>query len=210
MSMKLYTDNVIRNTMPFGTRRYITTSTENLTIGRWYNSPGYWFNGTIDEVRIYDKALTDEEISALYNNRGYTTPNYPGIVLVRKHANPEPTYSISSEELTNWWNIDWQYRKSITVSEQSGNDLTDYQVKIIVDYDQTLVEFLKLSDNEIWSYIKSQEWIGKAGAYSLRERASMLVKAIHGSYSNVLGLPMQLLYQILKNEFNLDLFELNK
>ncbi len=79
--------------------------------------------------------------------------------------------------------------------------------KIIVDYDQTLVKFLNLSDNEIWSYIRSKEWIGKAGAYSLRERASMFVQSIDGSYSNVLGLPMQQLYQILKNEFNLDLLE---
>ena len=79
--------------------------------------------------------------------------------------------------------------------------------KIVIDYDQTLVKFLNLSDNDIWSYIRSREWIGKAGAYSLRERASMFVRSINGSYSNVLGLPMQQLYKILKNEFNLDLLE---
>jgi len=51
-----------------------------------------------DEVRIYNRALSEEEISDLYNTNGYTTTNYPGKVLVRKYSSPEPTISVGAEE----------------------------------------------------------------------------------------------------------------
>ena len=79
--------------------------------------------------------------------------------------------------------------------------------KIIVDYDITVVTFLDLSDDDIRNYIKIEEWKGRAGAYSIRDRASLFVKEIRGSPSNVMGLPMQKIFKILKTEFNLNLFE---
>ena len=81
--------------------------------------------------------------------------------------------------------------------------------KIIVDYDITSVEFLALSDEEIRKYIKTNEWEGRAGAYSIRDKASLFINKIHGSSSNVIGLPMQKLYKILKEEFYINLFQMN-
>jgi hypothetical protein len=74
-----------------------TSTIANLTIGKPKMMFTY-FNGSIDEVRIYNRSLSDAEISDLYNYYGYTTTNYPGRVLVRKFTSPEPTYSIGSEE----------------------------------------------------------------------------------------------------------------
>jgi septum formation protein len=82
-----------------------------------------------------------------------------------------------------------------------------FNPKMIVDYESTSVKFTKLSDKNIWAYIKSGEWKGRAGAYSIGERASLFIELINGSPSNVVGLPMNLLYKILKKEFNLDLLE---
>ncbi len=79
--------------------------------------------------------------------------------------------------------------------------------KIIVDYDITVVTFLDLSDDDIRNYIKFGEWKGRAGAYSIRDRASLFIKEIRGSPSNVIGLPMHKIFKILKSEFNLNLFE---
>ncbi|MBD3198344.1 MAG: septum formation protein Maf [Candidatus Lokiarchaeota archaeon] len=81
--------------------------------------------------------------------------------------------------------------------------------KLITSYDTTSVEFLPLSDDDINHYINSNEWKGRAGAYSLREKASLIVASINGSSSNVLGLPMQKLFEILKKEFNLNLLSMN-
>ena len=79
--------------------------------------------------------------------------------------------------------------------------------KIIVDYDITMVTFTELSDDDIRNYIKIEEWKGRAGAYSIRDRASLFIKEIRGSPSNVIGLPMHKIFKILKSEFNLNLFE---
>ena len=79
--------------------------------------------------------------------------------------------------------------------------------KIIIDYDITIVTLLDLSDEDIRNYIRIGEWKGRAGAYSSRDRASLFIKEIQGSPSNVIGLPMQKIFEILKKEFNLNLFE---
>jgi len=77
--------------------------------------------------------------------------------------------------------------------------------KIFIDSDTTIVEFLELSDEEIWRYIKSNEWKGRAGAYSIRDKATLFISKIIGSSSNVIGLPMHKLYEILKTEFGINL-----
>jgi len=83
-----------------------------------------------------------------------------------------------------------------------------YDTKLVIDYDITVVTFLDLSDDDIRNYLKCEEWKGRAGAYSIRDRASLFIKEIHGSPSNVIGLPMQMIFEILKTEFNMNLFEL--
>lgn len=79
--------------------------------------------------------------------------------------------------------------------------------KIVVDYDCTIVTFLDISENEIRNYINTEEWKGRAGAYSIRDRASLFIKEIRGSPSNVIGLPMQKIFEILKKDFSLNLFD---
>ena len=79
--------------------------------------------------------------------------------------------------------------------------------KVVVDYDCTIVTFLDISDNEIRNYINTEEWKGRAGAYSIRDKASLFIKEIRGSPSNVIGLPMQKIFEILKKDFDLNLFD---
>jgi len=79
--------------------------------------------------------------------------------------------------------------------------------KIVVDYDCTIVTFLDISDNEIRNYINTEEWKGRAGAYSIRDRASLFIKEIRGSPSNVIGLPLEKIFEILKKDFGLNLLD---
>ncbi|MFX0148081.1 MAG: Maf family protein, partial [Candidatus Hodarchaeota archaeon] len=60
----------------------------------------------------------------------------------------------------------------------------------------------------ILSYIKIGEWKGRAGAYSINNKANIFIKSINGSFSNVIGLPLFKIYTILKEHFNFNL--LNK
>jgi septum formation protein len=64
--------------------------------------------------------------------------------------------------------------------------------------ERTTVEFGQLSDAEIAEYVESGEPMDKAGAYAIQGRASRFVTRIEGSYSNVVGLPVALVYNLLK------------
>ncbi|MEJ2249633.1 MAG: Maf family protein [Candidatus Lokiarchaeota archaeon] len=80
--------------------------------------------------------------------------------------------------------------------------------KTYVSYDKTKVKFIELSQNDIKNYIRTDEWKGRAGAYSLRERASVFIESIKGSFSNVLGLPVDKIFQILLDKFGVNLLSL--
>ncbi|MFX1325874.1 MAG: Maf family protein [Promethearchaeota archaeon] len=78
--------------------------------------------------------------------------------------------------------------------------------KFIIDYEITTVEFLKLTDEELHGYIITEEWKERAGAYSINDKASLFINRLNGSSSNVIGFPMHKLFEILKDEFNMNLF----
>ncbi len=62
----------------------------------------------------------------------------------------------------------------------------------------TKVKFKKLSDNEIWYYINNYKPFDKAGAYGIQEWIGLIaIEEIQGSYTNVVGLPTQLVYKTL-------------
>ena len=70
---------------------------------------------------------------------------------------------------------------------------------------KTRVKFRSLSEEEIWAYIKTGEPMDKAGAYGIQERGGLLTDGIEGDFSNVVGLPLGTLNEILKEEFSYDL-----
>lgn len=71
---------------------------------------------------------------------------------------------------------------------------------------KTSVKFKSLTDAMIDGYIRTQEPADKAGAYGIQGMGAVLVEEINGDYFNVVGLPLSCLYDILKNEFDVDIF----
>jgi septum formation protein len=63
----------------------------------------------------------------------------------------------------------------------------------------TEVKFADLTAEDIALYLDSGEWSGVAGAYRIQERGAFFVEWIRGSYSNVVGLPLETFYGILKS-----------
>jgi septum formation protein len=55
---------------------------------------------------------------------------------------------------------------------------------------ETRVRFKRLSREDIASYLKSEEWRGKAGGYAIQGRAEAFVRVLAGSHSGVVGLPL--------------------
>lgn len=69
--------------------------------------------------------------------------------------------------------------------------------KIWTCSDTTYIQFRQLTDDEIQDYVMSGEPMDKAGAYGIQGRAGKFVDQIRGSFSNVVGLPMELLERII-------------
>ncbi|MCR4892801.1 MAG: Maf family protein [Lachnospiraceae bacterium] len=64
--------------------------------------------------------------------------------------------------------------------------------------EETRVEFYPLSQEEIREYISTGEPMDKAGSYAIQGRFAKHVKAIHGDYNNVVGLPISRLYREIR------------
>ena len=62
----------------------------------------------------------------------------------------------------------------------------------------TLVTMRQLSDNEISEYVATGEPMDKAGAYAIQGIASRWIPRIEGDYCNVVGLPVALVYAMLR------------
>lgn len=65
-------------------------------------------------------------------------------------------------------------------------------------YDETEVEVYPMSDEEIKSYAESEEPMDKAGSYAVQGVFGRYIKGLKGSYANVMGLPISMVYQEMK------------
>jgi len=68
----------------------------------------------------------------------------------------------------------------------------------IVDHESTRVRFSQVSDEEIDWYIATTEPRGKAGAYAVQGSASLFIEEIQGDYFNIVGLPVRLVYKLIR------------
>ena len=57
-------------------------------------------------------------------------------------------------------------------------------------FERTLVHFRKMTDEEIWKYIKSGEPMDKAGAYGAQGLGAVFIQGLEGDFFNVMGLPL--------------------
>jgi len=73
-----------------------------------------------------------------------------------------------------------------------------YKNKKVCFSEETIVEFKKLSEEEIKEYIKTGEPFDKAGGYAIQGIAASFVVSVEGDYQNVVGLPVSRLEKLIK------------
>jgi septum formation protein len=66
-------------------------------------------------------------------------------------------------------------------------------------HDVSTVSMRKLAPDELEDYLRSNAWVGKAGAYGVQDRADAYVMRLDGSFTNVVGLPLELLADMLRD-----------
>lgn len=72
--------------------------------------------------------------------------------------------------------------------------------KTVVFHESTEVSFSQLTDEDIRYYIETYRPFDKAGAYGIQEWIGLIgIEKINGSYTNVVGMPMEKLYKHLIN-----------
>ena len=68
--------------------------------------------------------------------------------------------------------------------------------KTEVNLQRTRVKFAEMSDAEIEFLVEKGEPLDKAGAYAVQAQAALFIERIEGDYWNVVGLPINLVYQL--------------
>lgn len=68
----------------------------------------------------------------------------------------------------------------------------------LVNHHVSEVTFDALDEDLIAWYLDTGEWQGKAGAYAIQGKGEMLIRDLKGSFSSVMGLPVQMTGQMLR------------
>ena len=68
----------------------------------------------------------------------------------------------------------------------------------IIENATTRVYPRMMTHDEIEAHINSGLWEGKAGAYGIQETGDEFIERIEGSFTNVMGFPMELVIELLK------------
>ena len=94
----------------------------------------------------------------------------------------------------------WRQMRGRTGELYTGHALFDlYQNRNIIRHQKTLVEFALISERQIEAYVETQEPLNCAGCFALDGKGGLFVESIQGCHSNVIGLSLPLLRQMLSD-----------
>jgi septum formation protein len=131
------------------------------------------------KAKAYDAALTDEAVLT-----ADTIVCIDGLILGKPADNAEA--------------IEMLRRLSGRVHKVITGVCILYKHQYNLFHDVSQVFFRKLTDEEITSYVEKYQPMDKAGAYGIQEWVGITaIQRIEGSYTNVVGLPTEKVYQQL-------------
>jgi septum formation protein len=84
----------------------------------------------------------------------------------------------------------------VKVFTPPGNSAPQFETEVA--FERTLVKFAAMNDAEVEFLVESGEPLDKAGAYAVQAQAALFIEGIEGDYWNVVGLPVRLVYELMK------------
>lgn len=92
----------------------------------------------------------------------------------------------------------WQQMRGLVGELYTGHVLIDLaQQQTLVRCQMTQVQFANVSDRQIAAYVKTGEPLNCAGCFALEGRGGLFVEKLNGCHTNVIGLSLPLLRQML-------------
>ncbi|MEM3455459.1 MAG: LamG domain-containing protein, partial [Candidatus Micrarchaeia archaeon] len=147
----IYINGVLENSTTDTTTGPIDATGLTTAVGRLGGTAQEYFNGSIDEVRIYNRALSADEIKMHYQMefQKYNSTQYRFYSNITNLNEGNYTYyawandtsglsgqseirSLTYQREIGWWNSSFPYRKQINIT--SSTPLTDYQVALNITY----------------------------------------------------------------------------
>jgi septum formation protein len=113
-------------------------------------------------------------------------------VVVDNHLLGQPVDDVDAKRMLQLLNAKWhEVLTGVAVVRVGGESR--------VAYETTRVRFAEMSEDEMDWYIATGEARGKAGAYGIQGAAGLFIKEIQGDYFNIVGLPIRLVYELIKD-----------
>ena len=112
------------------------------------------------------------------------------IVVVDEHILAKPFDTEDGKRMLRLLQGRWhQVLTGVALITESGME---------VDVEMTEVRFAPMNEAEIDWYVSTAEPMDKAGAYAIQGKGSRFIEGIRGDYFNVMGLPVRLLYELIR------------
>ena len=96
--------------------------------------------------------------------------------------------------------IVWKEEEKRRKGEKEANPKSKIQnPKSVVGLQSTKVKFAEMNEAEIEYLVEKGSPLDKAGAYAVQAQAALFIEKIEGDYWNVVGLPINLVYRLMKS-----------
>ena len=123
---------------------------------------------------------------------------YPGSIVLAA----DTTVVIDNQIIGKPFDLDDARRMIRMLSGRWHDVLTGVAIsrdgQIDVDMERTGVKFAKMDDREVEFLARMGDPLDKAGAYAVQAQAALFIEQIKGDYWNVVGLPINLVYRLIK------------
>lgn len=113
-------------------------------------------------------------------------------VVVDNHLLGQPTDNDDAKRMLKLLNGKWH-------EVLTGVALVEIGGETKVAYETTRVRFAEMTPGEIDWYVATGEPQGKAGAYAIQGKAGLFIEEIQGDYFNIVGLPIRLVYELVRS-----------
>ena len=150
----------------------------------------------------YVKDIAKQKLDSVTNYQTDILISLDTIVLINDKIVEKPkTIEEAKANLRNSSNNTSKVITGIAILNKNTNE-------IITDYQETIITFNKIDEEDIEYYIENEPDAMYASGFIVETICSNFIKSINGSYYNILGVPVEKIYEILQS-WNIKLKDIN-